>query len=124
MKYLITGPCEINQHRPKPVDLDLYKLCDEPQEDLVDHLCEDDNLTMIKHIVPEIDVVDMELVVKFHVEATEKLSDVVIKRLMKYCQGQASDGWGEGYEQFDYRVEGVYVSPWFHGQKLTIKEIG
>ena len=50
-----------------------------------------------------------------------------LTRLGEYTQGQWSDGIGEGFEQFpcSYEPDGaeVYLSPWYHGQKLEIKQI-
>ena len=57
----------------------------------------------------------------------EVLTEYEVKRLGEYTQGQLSDGIGEGFEQFpcDYESDGaeVYLSPWYHGQKLEIKQI-
>ncbi|MCP6727380.1 MAG: hypothetical protein KJI69_05225 [Patescibacteria group bacterium] len=40
------------------------------------------------------------------------------KVLVEYTQGQWSDGIGEGFEQRE--VDGVYISPWFHGQTAKV----
>lgn len=57
----------------------------------------------------------------------EVLTEYEVKRLGEYTQGQWSDGIGEGFEQSpcDYESDGaeVYLSPWYHGQKLEIKQI-
>ena len=57
----------------------------------------------------------------------EVLTEAELKRLGEYTQGQWSDGIGEGFEQFpcDHEPDGaeVYLSPWYHGQKLEIKQI-
>jgi hypothetical protein len=57
----------------------------------------------------------------------EVLAADELTRLGEYTQGQLSDGIGEGFEQFpcDYESDGaeVYLSPWYHGQKLEIKQI-
>lgn len=57
----------------------------------------------------------------------EVLTEDELKELGEYTQGQWSDGIGEGFEQFpcDYEEDGaeVYLSPWYHGQKLEIKQI-
>jgi hypothetical protein len=57
----------------------------------------------------------------------EFLTTDEIKELGDYTQGQWSDGIGEVFEQFpcDYEADGaeVYLSPWYHGQKLEIKQI-
>ena len=57
----------------------------------------------------------------------EVLTTDELQELGEYTQGQWSDGIGEGFEQFpcDYEADGaeVYLSPWYHGQKLEIKQI-
>lgn len=57
----------------------------------------------------------------------EVLTEAELKRLGEYTQGQWSDGIGEVFEQFpcDHEPDGaeVYLSPWYHGQKLEIKQI-
>jgi hypothetical protein len=57
----------------------------------------------------------------------EVLSEDEVKRLGEYTQGQWSDGIGEVFEQFpcDHESDGaeIYLSPWYHGQKLEIKQI-
>jgi hypothetical protein len=54
------------------------------------------------------------------------LTEEELEELMDYTQGQWSDGIGEGFEQnpcfFDEDDEEVYVSPWFHGQEITINQ--
>ena len=57
----------------------------------------------------------------------EVLTEAELKRLGEYTQGQWSDGIGEVFEQSpcDHEPDGaeVYLSPWYHGQKLEIKQI-
>ena len=57
----------------------------------------------------------------------EVLTTDELKELGDYTQGQWSDGIGEGFEQFpcDHEPDGaeVYLSPWYHGQKLEITQI-
>jgi hypothetical protein len=57
----------------------------------------------------------------------EVLTTDELQELGQYTQGQWSDGIGEGFEQFpcDYEADGaeIYLSPWYHGQKLEIKQI-
>ena len=138
-KYLITGQCRVDSEeaereseleddftfiRPTSDDWSFSDLCEEVDENLADYLNADDGLGMVKSITPEIALGDnlITVYVKFHIETSEPLSDKDASRLISYCQGQASDGWGEGYEQFDNLVPGVYVSPWFPGQIMTIQE--
>ena len=52
----------------------------------------------------------------------QSLSFEEIQRLIKYTQGQWSDGIGEGFEQFPCTEENkieIYVSPWYRGQVAT-----
>ena len=57
----------------------------------------------------------------------EVLTEDELKELGDYTQGQWSDGIGEVFEQFPCSCESdgaeVYLSPWYHGQKLEIKQI-
>lgn len=58
------------------------------------------------------------------------ITEKEIKELLKYTQGQWSDGIGEGFEQFPCYItdekfeedgeltDEVYLSPWYYGQKL------
>lgn len=39
------------------------------------------------------------------------------RKLVKYTQGQWSDGIGEGFEQKEVNSDGDFLSPWFPGQK-------
>ena len=57
--------------------------------------------------------------------AKEKLSKEELKELADYTQGQWSDGIGEGFEQLPCIYiddQEVYLSPWYFGQKLEIKQ--
>jgi hypothetical protein len=55
-------------------------------------------------------------------KSKEKLDENEIQVLIRYTQGQMSDGIGEGFEQYPCTYEGgeeIYVSPWYRGQILT-----
>jgi hypothetical protein len=57
----------------------------------------------------------------YQVKDGEQLTENEIEELKRYTQGQWSDGIGEGFEQFPVtNVVGdqVYLSPWYHGQKI------
>ena len=54
------------------------------------------------------------------------LTDEELHDLLEYTQGQWSDGIGEGFEQNPcYEINGqeVFISPWFFGQEISIKQI-
>jgi len=64
--------------------------------------------------------------------AKREFSEEELLELAKETQGQWSDGIGEGFEQFpchytkepwgeDNSVD-VFISPWFHGQKVEVKQ--
>lgn len=55
-----------------------------------------------------------------------KLTDIELEELKEYTTGQWSDGIGEGFEQNscfeDEDGEEVFISPWFHGQVVSITQ--
>lgn len=58
--------------------------------------------------------------------ARERLTATERKELGKYTQGQWADGIGEGFEQFpcrEYAGRDVFISPWYHGQVVTVDEV-
>ncbi|MEY4572908.1 MAG: hypothetical protein RLZ10_2165 [Bacteroidota bacterium] len=57
----------------------------------------------------------------YDVKEGQILTEKEIEELKDYTQGQWSDGIGEGFEQFSYKEidgEEIYISPWYHGQKI------
>ncbi len=63
-----------------------------------------------------------KLYVEVNYESNEKLTPRDLEVLIKYTQGQMSDGIGENFEQEPVRYKdglGIYISPWFYGQKLV-----
>lgn len=57
--------------------------------------------------------------------ARERLTVAEKNALGKYTQGQWADGIGEGFEQFpcrEYAGHDVLISPWYHGQVVTVDE--
>jgi len=67
---------------------------------------------------------DSKVCVFVKYNTNKELSETEIQSLVKYTQGQWSDGIGEGFEQFPcaYTEDGeeIYVSPWFRGQKVMV----
>ena len=58
----------------------------------------------ITAIFPGVEMVGENLYGVFHIECTEDLSPQELAELKDYCTGQASDGWGEGFEQQDIKT--------------------
>lgn len=56
----------------------------------------------------------------------QKLTKKELDILVDYTQGQWSDGIGEGFEQnecaHDSNENEIFVSPWFHGQKIEVSQ--
>ena len=59
-------------------------------------------------------------------DSSRELNEGELNSLMKYTQGQWSDGIGEGFEQNPCLItddgEDVYISPWFYGQSIKISQ--
>lgn len=49
------------------------------------------------------------------------LSEEALKELIKYTQGQWSDGIGEAFEQVPVYKD-YYISPWHFGQTVTVEQ--
>ena len=67
----------------------------------INNTCLKDKITSI---VPGVEMVGNNLYGVFHIEYTEDLSSQELAELKDYCTGQASDGWGEGFEQEDIKT--------------------
>ena len=74
----------------------------------------------IQSLETGIEIMDGELCVVSRAKCISHLSNEEFIDLVYYCQGQWSDGWGEGYEQWDNKVPGVFVSPWFRDQQVKV----
>jgi len=68
-------------------------------------------------IRPDVELVGETLYGVFNVEINEHLSLQELEKLRDYCTGQASDGWGEGFEQreIDTSDGEIYVHFWDSG---------
>ena len=64
--------------------------------------------------IPSVELRDGELMGCTTVRLKEPLNDVEMKALQEYLRGQFSDGWGEGFEQWEiYTEDGtLYVHFW------------
>lgn len=100
-------------------DYSLSELEDDTGENLSEYL---DGLDCVIDIHPKIVVNNGNLQTKTSVVSTRKLTNDEQRLLLSFCGGQFSDGWGEGYEQYDNKVKGVFVSSWSK-TPLTIKEV-
>lgn len=60
----------------------------------------------------------------FRVVAAE-LRPEELRALGEYVMGQCSDGWGEGFEQNEFKIDGeeYYVSTWSRGARATVKKL-
>ena len=58
--------------------------------------------------------------------SNRELTETELEDLIEYTQGQWSDGIGEGFEQhpcfYAENGEEVFISPWFFGQEITVKQ--
>lgn len=66
---------------------------------------------------------DGVLYVEVKYTSNEELDLDDLDCLVKYTQGQLSDGIGEGFEQEPVMYDGdreIFISPWFRGQKLEV----
>lgn len=80
-------------------------------------------------------MIEGELKVIVNYDSAELLTPEEVDLLIDYTQGQMSDGIGEGFEQFpccegpceddndeDAEEGEIFVSPWYHGQVLTVTQ--
>lgn len=77
--------------------------------------------------IPSVELRDGELMGCTTVRLKEPLNDVEMKALQEYLRGQFSDGWGEGFEQWEiYTEDGtLYVHFWnedsFHFEAVPVQ---
>ena len=71
---------------------------------------------------PDVEVWQGELWGVLEIESYGKLSDTELNAVIAEWSGQASDGWGEGFEQRPIRTEegDLYVSFWNSGSDYFI----
>lgn len=116
--------CDLEEHEQTIRDM-VEKECRELRETsgLAAYL--DNNLLKRKvaSMIPTVESWRNELWGVLEVKAHGELTDGEQKALMKEWSGQASDGWGEGFEQRPIRTkEGeLYVSFWHSGNDFFIK---
>ena len=74
--------------------------------DLMRYYREDDSVRRkVVRAVPNVDEVNGELVGSLWVDTDAPLTDEEQAKFCSYISGQYSDGWGEGFEQRDIRVD-------------------
>ena len=74
--------------------------------DLMRYYREDDSVRRkVVRAVPTVDEVNGELVGSLWVDTDAPLTDEEQAKFCSYISGQYSDGWGEGFEQRDIRVD-------------------
>ena len=59
--------------------------------------------------IPSVELRDGELMGCTTVRLKEPLNDVEMKALQEYLRGQFSDGWGEGFEQWEIYTEAMCI---------------
>lgn len=115
----ISGLCKVEGRNSGYHNLEL--LVDPDNDDLADYFHDSDIFAKkIQSLKTGIEIVKGRLCVVSRAECLSPLSNEELVELVDYCQGQWSDGWGECYEQYDNKVCGVFVSPWFQEQQVQI----
>lgn len=112
--------CEENES----VDVSLIDGID-CQDDFVDYM-DDDFRDKLNSGYMDFRLEDGKLYTYTVYDTNEELTEDELEKLGDYTQGQWSDGIGEGFEQFpctyDDNDHDVFVSPWYYGQVLEIKQ--
>lgn len=99
------------------------------QECFTDYLWEEEHGSLIKKGISHgymnfsYDRKEDRLYVEVDYKSKLELTPRDLEILIRYTQGQMSDGIGENFEQEPVRYtddgKGIYISPWFRGQKLV-----
>tara|TARA_R100000951_G_scaffold116467_1_gene128432 strand:+ start:635 stop:1027 length:393 start_codon:yes stop_codon:yes gene_type:complete len=92
------------------------------QGDVFSEYLDDDLKKLVIGGTMEFEIENNQLYTIVNYEVDEILSEEDLQELIEFTQGQLSDGIGKVFEQFPCIEFGneleVYLSPWFHGQKL------
>ena len=93
--------------------------------DCQDDFAEYSDINGLEYGYMRFEFVDDELYTITEYVANRELSESDLAELVEETQGQWSDGIGEGFEQMPctyHNGEEVYVSPWFSGQEVEVKQ--
>ena len=96
------------------------------QEDFVDYIRNKEIKDKLTSGYMSFSYEDGKLYTVVEYECSDYLDTAEEAYLVKYTQGQLSDGIGEGFEQSaSYEEEGLsaYISPWFMGQNLSVRTL-
>jgi hypothetical protein len=108
---------------------ELQRAIDEDYEDLGKYIHDEP----LKSLVTKIDTPEVKSSVKnnftllWTIHSKAPLGSDEQAQLIRYIDGQCSDGWGEGFEQFAYYREDNdvehFASCWFHGGRAPTRVV-
>ena len=116
-------PAELCSYQKEILDqIAKERLPEEEDRGLAEYLNDEGLKEKIYSMNPTVEVWRGELWGVLEVEYRGELSQKEIEDIKEYWEGQASDGWGEGFEQREINTsEGeVFVSFWNSGHELFL----
>ena len=93
--------------------------------DCQDNFAEYSDITGLDFGYMRFEFINNELYTITEYLSNRELSESELSELVEETQGQWSDGIGEGFEQMPCKYhngEEVYVSPWYSGQEVEVKQ--
>jgi hypothetical protein len=93
--------------------------------DCQDNFVEYSDITGLDYGYMRFEFMNNELYTITEYVSNRELSESELSKLVEETQGQWSDGIGEGFEQMPctyHNGEEVYVSPWYSGQEIEVKQ--